>query len=181
MPFVPGIFHCAGATIMTRSENIRIAKMSSQLVTLERKDDLVRVTLPMPLPYSPDPIPIWVYGQDPCAVLLFSPLLAIWQLAVAIHRYRNPLVPPPRALFEIDSNTLRISFWSPRDGERTSVQYPRSSIVEVRKHRYGKGLWMRAQGIRQGTYLEDTPDETIEELSEILRSILLPAPCTDLT
>jgi len=127
---------------------------------------VVRVTVPMRGRYFPFGKVMW--GFD-----LWTGLAALtWLLVSTFARWVLGVKPPPRAVFEIDDEHCKTQFCEPRSGERTSYVWPRASIMELRKNRYEKGLWVHVIGSGMNTHLRDLPDEEIEKLSEILNTVL---------
>jgi len=52
------------------------------------------------------------------------------------------------------------------DGKKKELAYPREKIVELRKNRYEKGLWLRVEGVTMESHLIDLDADLIEALSE---------------
>ncbi|PHS10293.1 MAG: hypothetical protein COA78_11450 [Blastopirellula sp.] len=123
---------------------------------VEHEGDLIRVEVPMPLPY-------WPGCHDPS---LLTPIMI---LCYAIYKWiYKPLV-PPRAQFLIDSEYLTMNLCDPKTGEKVSDQWPSLKVVELRKNQYHEGLLIRIEGVSMETYLYEMSDDTINSLSEVLR------------
>ena len=79
---------------------------------------------------------------------------------------------PPRAVFEVSDERLKVSLCDPGSGEATAFDWPRSSVAEARANRYDKGLWLNVPGQVKDTFLADVPRATIERLETALHSVL---------
>ena len=138
---------------------------------VQRTDNGASVALPMRTPYVP--IPEWFTGLDLFAVIV----VPIWIIGAGIVRWALRIQPPPRALFEIDAERFRMHLVARDTGERTTFECNRDAIVELRKNRYEKRLWIHVRGVTMHTYLQDVDDDTIVSLSDSLRSILRQQDC----
>jgi hypothetical protein len=121
------------------------------------------------------PLPTWLRLILPSIVLL-SFYIAICLvpfslLCSAIIRFVFGIQPPPRALFEIDSSTFKMMLVD-TFGENSTLVSKTESIVEFRKNRFERGLWINVEGVKKDTFLQDVDNATIEEMSEAIRSIL---------
>ncbi|MCH9654007.1 MAG: hypothetical protein K0U86_11230 [Planctomycetes bacterium] len=80
--------------------------------------------------------------------------------------------PPPRALFEIDAEKLRLTLVAHDSGDRSSFEYDRKGIAELRKNRFDKGLWLRVRGVTMDGHLDDLDDGLIVALCDELWKII---------
>jgi hypothetical protein len=135
-------------------------------IVVERHGGVTRVVVAMQGPYVP--VPRWVGDLDLLA-LIVGP---IWWVATLFVRTCLRLPKPPRAIFEVSDDRLKVSMRDPDSGETTAFDWPRSAVAEARANRYDKGLWLNVTGHVKDTYLPDVPRESIERLEDALRAAL---------
>ena len=135
-------------------------------VFVERYAGVTRIVVPMQGPYVP--VPRWV-GDLELLALIVAP---IWWVATLLVRTCLRLPKPPRAIFEVSDDRLKVCMRDPGSGETTGFDWPRSAVAEARANRYDKGLWLNVTGQVKDTYLADLPRESIERLEAALRSAL---------
>ena len=140
--------------------------MANRELVVTRNDNHVTVVLPMLSPYVP--IPSSLIAADMLAIVL----VPLWAIGSAIVRTVFRIPSPPRAFFEIDAERFRMTLVSQDNGEKSHIEYARDDIVELRKNRYEKGLWLHVRGAAMQTYLQDVDDDTIVSLSTTLRNVL---------
>lgn len=136
-------------------------------VVVERDSGLTRIIVPMQGRYVP--VPPWVpeFG-------LFAILASVWWLATFLIRVCLRLPKPPRAVFEIGDDRLKMTLRDTASGETITFEWPRAAVAEARANRFGAGLWINVTGHVKETYLGDLPRETIERLEVALRTALAP-------
>jgi hypothetical protein len=137
-------------------------------VVVEREGGVTRVVVPMQGPYVP--VPRWVGDLDLLA-LIVAP---VWWVGTLIVRTCLRLPKPPRAVFEVDDERVKVSMTDPGSGETTAFDWPRSAVAEARANRYDRGLWLNVPGHVKDTYLADLPRESIERIEAALRSAFAP-------
>lgn len=140
--------------------------MDKRGFSVTRDDETVKVIVPMPLPYNPTPS--WLANAD-LAVIILLPLWIIY--AMIMESLRKPEI-PPRAVFEIDAEKLRMTLVAHDSGDRTFFEYDRKGIVELRKNSCDTGLWLRVRGVTMDGHLQDMDDELIVALCDELWSII---------
>lgn len=135
-------------------------------VVSESGPGITRILVAMPGNYVP--IPKWAYQLD-----LFSlVVIPIWLVTSCFLRVLLRTPKPPRAVFEVTENLLRISLRDRKSGDVTAFDVPRSAIAEVRANRYENGLWLDVPGHVKDTYLTNLPSETICRIEAALSSAL---------
>ncbi len=134
-------------------------------VSVTNNDDYVRVEVPMQSLYLP--------GADIVAAteLLAIVVAPLWLIGLLIVRSIVKITPPPRASFEITRDQFRMVLAEEGSGQKTELECDRSDVIEIRKNRYSKGLWLHVRGKMQ-TYLQDLDDETIVVLSQRVNDVL---------
>ena len=140
--------------------------MTNSIVRFVRTDDRAEVFLPMPSPYVPIPPVALVAGF---AEFRISSAMVYW-LGADPKMFRTE--PPPRALFRIQPQQLRMELVDPKSGQTTVAEWPRQRIVELRNNRYEKGLWIHVQGETKRTVLREVDDETMIVLCGTVQSFL---------
>ena len=132
-------------------------------VVIEHDGGVMRIVVAMQGVYAPTPE--WVRNLD-----VFSLIVApIWFVGALLIHTLLRLPKPPRAVFEVSGNQLKMSMCDRISGETTMISFPRSAVVEARANRYENGLWMDVPGYVKNTYLTDLPRETIDRLEAALR------------
>ena len=142
-------------------------------VVVEQDAGLTRIIVPMPGPYVP--VPQWVLDLDVLA-LLISP---IWWGASLVIRLCRRSPKPPRAVFEVSGEQLKLILRDAASGETSTFEWPRVAVVEARANRYESGLWINVSGHVKETYLADLPRQTIERLEVALEVALRAALSSD--
>jgi hypothetical protein len=136
-------------------------------VVVERDGGVTRIVVAMSAPYVP--VPKWVGDLD----LLALVVAPIWWVATLLVRTCLRLPKPPRAVFVVSDERLKMILRDPGSGEATAFDWPRSAIAEARANRYDNGLWLNVSGNVKETYLADLPRGSIERLEAALHSALI--------
>jgi hypothetical protein len=131
------------------------------VVKLEAEQHLI---LPMQRPYLPVPS---ILMTDWSGFIL----IPIWMLCSGIIRVLLRIQPPPRARFVFTKNCLTIEFVARNDGERSTLQFDPRHIVELRKNRFDKGLWIHVRGKTMDVLLRDIDDETTNAIANELQAM----------
>jgi hypothetical protein len=137
-------------------------------VVVERSDDTTRITVHMQGLYVP--MPEWV-GQLDQLALVVAPL---WWVGTLLVRTILRLPAPPRAVFEIGSDRVKLTLRDHAGGVQ-SFDFPRRNVVEARPNRFEPGLWLNVTGHVKETFLADLPPETMERLAAELQAALSPS------
>src|SRR3954467_723984 len=124
-------------------------------VIVERDAVVTRIVVPMRGPYVP--LPKWLGDLDMLALIV----VPICWVATLLVRACLRLPKPPRAVFEVSDERLKVSLHDPGSNETTTFDWPRSAVAEVRANRYDKGLWLNVPGHVKETFLTDLPRATI--------------------
>jgi hypothetical protein len=140
--------------------------LKRQSISIEKIATATRVTVPMQFPYSP--IPPMIRGLD----VFVSFFAVVWFVCSTAVRSLLHIPPAPRAIFEIDASRFKMILCAQDSAATIAYDWPRSAIVEIRKNRFDKGLWIHAQGFAMDTYLEDLPADCIESLSRVLQELV---------
>jgi len=135
-------------------------------VTVERDGGVTRIVVPMRGPYVP--LPEWLVGLDMLGLIV----IPLYWVATLLVRACLRLPKPPRAVFEVSDERLKVSLHDPSSFQTTVFDCPRSAIIEARANRYGKGLWLNVPGHTMSTFLIDVPHATIERLEAALNAAL---------
>ena len=114
------------------------------------------------------PIPTWLTGLDLFALVA----IPVWLIGSGIVRWLFRVEPPPRAIFDVSADTFAMTLYAQESGEKSSFDCQRKSVVEFRKNRLERGLWIHVKGVSMETHLQDVDDATIESLSEVVRDAL---------
>jgi hypothetical protein len=120
----------------------------------------------MPRPYIP--IPTWLTAADLLAIIL----IPLWAIGSGVIRALMRIDPPPRARFIVARDRFEMELVAHDSGERTTVRCDPKQIVELRKNRFDKGLWIHIRGKSMDTYLQDVDDETIHAICSELHKIM---------
>jgi hypothetical protein len=124
---------------------------SARPVTIERDGDVTRVIVASRGP-APGGLMYWI-----AAALKFAML-----------RRQQP----PRAIFEITAERVKLTLREIDSSETRVIDWPRDAILEARSNRYGPGLWLDVAGHLKDTILEELPKGTIQRLETALRDVL---------
>jgi hypothetical protein len=138
---------------------------SARPVVAERLGPVTRITVPMPGRYVP--VPKWVFELDLLTLLVAPP----WWLAAQLVRLCLRPPKPPRAVFELTDERVKLSLRDPATGEVTAFDWPRAAVVEARANRYEPGLWLHVTGHVKDTYLADLPRDLIDQLDAALADL----------
>jgi hypothetical protein len=139
-------------------------------VVVERDGAVTRVVVHMRGLYVP--VPSWVHDLDVLA-LVVGPL---WWVGSLLVRVLLRLPKPPRAVFEVTREHLRMTLRDRASGETSDFAWPKAAVVEARVNRFEPGLWLNVTGHVKDTYLQDLPRESLERVEEELRAALTSAP-----
>jgi hypothetical protein len=134
-------------------------------VTVERDAGVTRIIVAMPGVYAP--VPAWLASTE--LALIIAP---IWWVASLIVRTCLRRPKPPRAVFEISDERIKLTLRDSRSGEVQTFDWPRAMLVEARVNRYERGLWVHVTGHVKETYLADLPREWIERIEKALREVM---------
>jgi hypothetical protein len=135
-------------------------------VVVERDDAVTRIVVAMRGPYAP--VPKWACQLDALSVIIAP----TWWIGALIVRTCLRLPKPPRVIFEVTGDRLKVHLRDRGTGEVTTFDWPRSAVAEARANRYDKGFWLNVPGHVKETYLTDLPRDSIERLEVALRSVL---------
>lgn len=125
-----------------------------------------QLVVPMPLPYLP--IPHWVAGTDILALVL----VPLWLVLSFVVRKVARIQPPPHAVFTVTPECFHVDFVCRENGDRSALECHPRQIVELRRNRYAKGLWLHIKGERMETYLEGFDGETVDAIADHLHRLL---------
>lgn len=140
----------------------------ARYVVIERFAEKIRVRVPMKWPYAPVPkwAPVHAY-------------IAAWvavKIAVFVYRLIRRLPDPPRAVFDIDPVHVTM-IEQDLDIEQTITRkWRRDKIVEIRKNRYEKGLWVDVAGAEKNTYLREFGPPASMQIEEAIRWAMTAMP-----
>ena len=142
------------------------SRTAARLLVTKRDADVTRITVPMHVLYVP--VPRWVGDLDFLA-LMVGPL---WWIATLIVRTCLRLPNPPRAVFEVSSESVKMTLRDPAYGTVTVSVWPRAAILEMRANRYESGLWVAVEKHVKETFLTDLPCSVVEKLGAELNTAL---------
>ena len=134
-------------------------------VFVEHDGGWTRIVVPMQGLYAP--VPRWMGDLE----LLALVLIPVWWITALIVRTCLRVPKPPRAVFEVSDERVRITLRHPGSGEGTAFDWPRAAVVEARANRYDRGL-LNVTGHVKDTYLADLSRESIELIEAALRDAL---------
>jgi hypothetical protein len=133
---------------------------------VEHDEGVTRIIVAMAGPYVP--LPAWVSHLGELA-LVVAP---IWWVATLLVRVCLRLPKPPRAVFEVSSEQLKMTLRDAASGDTSTFQWQRAAVVEARSNRHDPGLWIHVTGQVKETYLGDLPRDTIQRLEEALSAAM---------
>jgi hypothetical protein len=142
------------------------ANLKARPVVVERDEGVTRIVVLMQGPYAP--VPRWVGDLD----LLALVVAPVWWMGTLLVRTCLRIPKPPRAVFEVSDEQVKMSLRDPGSGEISAFEWARSAVAEARANRYERGLWINVPGHVKDTYLTDLPRESTEQIEAALSSAL---------
>ena len=143
---------------ITLSGSQKSSVLNQPSISVESLRDIVHIAVPMKMPYVPVPKRLF---SNAVVAIIFVP---VWLILSSVGRAVFRVSAPPRALFEIDNDRLRMTLCARDSGEQVSYEWPRWSLSPVRKNKFGEGIWINARGRSTNVFLRDLPDQTIEQI-----------------
>jgi hypothetical protein len=139
--------------------------LEARPVVVEEHVDVIRIIVPMRGPYFPTPE--WVWSLDVLSIFIGP----IWMVGTVVIRTILRLPKPPRAVFEISLDRVKLMMQDPGGGVK-AFDWPRQAVLEARVNRYDKGFWLHVTDHVKETYLQDLPRPTLEKLEAALNEVL---------
>lgn len=137
-------------------------------VVVEQFEGKIRIRLPMKWPYAPVPkwAPVHVYVAAWVAV----------KVVTMVYRIIFRVPSPPRAVFDIDPVHVTMIEQDLDIDQTLTRKWRRDKIVEIRRNRYEKGLWVDVAGAAKETYLREYGPPATTQLEEAIRSAMNKIP-----
>jgi hypothetical protein len=148
--------------------------VSARPVSVEHDAGVTRIIVAMTGFYGPMPKELGTLlgSLDIFSLVVVPVAVPIWLLAAVLIRWILRLPKPPRAVFEIGADVVRVTLVNSGLGGLTQYEFPRTAIVEARINRFERGFWLNVTGHMKNTILHNVPRKTLATLEAEMQSAL---------